>query len=957
MSAMSNFAKNARRTAVKAANREKGIALITSLLILFLVSAMVIGMTWMVMSDQRLGGNNKDRETAFYGAEAGMEKLTADMGAAFTSNGKLSAADIAAVVSNPPTTATLPGIQFLNASGTSTYQVNFTPNASGDPASTNATILPPSPYAGMQGLITPFTLSVAAQTISTGAEVKLQRQMQVVAIPVFQFGVYSDSDLAFFNGPNFNFGGRVHTNGNLWLTPGGQLNMSDKVTVVGQVIRQYLENGDPYATGGYSGAVYIATSPNPGTNPPGAAWSQLLQTEGSNTGFSVYGAVSQSPNSPTWANAEARYNGQLQNNVLQLSLTAAALGGITTPISLVRRAVPGEQGANPAEFNDQYFSEASLRILIDDYRTPGLVSSGCANADMMSLDTVTSTAPADLAKLAFSASPASPLGNTAAPSSLPGGPLTGTLNANGQVLPLPVSGAASTNNYSSTTGYWAKQGYPTESGCIKIEVQDNSKNWTDVTAQILSRGYIGRNIYPVYSSSITSPTLPSLPGSQTYAQGPTSNPNVTSVNPFTCNDPSPSAIIRLARLRDNPSYNTASNPCGNVAPGITVQATDVWPNVLFDSREAIMRASTPTGSNLAAGGVFHYTELDMQQLAAWIVANQAGMNINNNTTGFTVYFSDRRGEQIDTQGVTAVKTGSYGYNDNVNPSNQTQGCPNGTIDQGEDYEGDGILRTYGGNETPPAPVTPTNYVLTGLWGGSAITNVAVMKGNTSCGTVQNRPDVQYQNFNDARVNPPLFFRRALKIVNGATLNFGTSCGTVACGITIASENPVYVQGDFNAPPDGSWSGPSVAASIAADAVTLLSDNWNDVNSIAFPYDDSKRNAVQTGYRAAMIAGKTIPFPEINNVQDFGTDGGVHNFLRYLEAWGTTLHYEGSLVSFFYSHQAVGNFKSAGQVYSPPTRDYHFDTNFTLGPQYLPPNTPTLRSVNTTGFSQQLLPSQ
>jgi Tfp pilus assembly protein PilX len=123
MIATSNFAKNARRTAVKAANREKGIALITSLLILFLVSAMVIGMSWMVMSDQRLGGNNKDRETAFYGAEAGMEKLTADMGAAFTSNGKLTAADVAGVVSNPPTTTQLPNIKFQNAAGASTYPV------------------------------------------------------------------------------------------------------------------------------------------------------------------------------------------------------------------------------------------------------------------------------------------------------------------------------------------------------------------------------------------------------------------------------------------------------------------------------------------------------------------------------------------------------------------------------------------------------------------------------------------------------------------------------------------------------------------------------------------------------------------------------------------------------------------------------------------------------------------
>jgi hypothetical protein len=951
MIATSNFAKNARRTAVKAANREKGIALITSLLILFLVSAMVIGMTWMVMSDSRLGGNNKDRETAFYGAEAGMEKLTADMGAAFTANGKLTAADIAAVTANPPTTTTLPNIKFLNASGASTYNVIFTPNASGDPSSTNATILPPSPYAGMQGLITPFTLSVAAQTINTGAEVKLQRQMQVVAIPVFQFGVYSDSDLAFFNGPNFNFGGRTHTNGNLWLTPAGQLNMSDKVTVVGQVIRQYLENGDPYATGGYSGAVYIATSPNPGTNPPGAAWSALGQNEGSVTGFSVYGNVSTTQNSPTWANAEARYNGQLQNQVANLSLTAAALGGITTPISLIRRAVPGEQAANPAEFNDQYFSEASLRILLDDYRTPGVVSSGCANSDMMSLDTVTSTTPVDLAKLAFVTG--SPLGNTTAPVSLPGGTLTGTLNANGQIIPMPVSGAGAT--YSQNNGYWLQAGYPTETGCIKIEIQDNSNGWTDVTAQILSQGYTGRNIHPM--TTVVSPLLPALPGSEYNPQGPTTNPNVTQT-PITCADPSPHAIIRLARLRDNPSTNIY-NACGNVGLGQAIQATDVWPNVLFDSREGIFRASTPTGGRVSAMGVMHYVELDMANLAAWIVANQATYNINNNTTGFTVYFSDRRGNQIDTQGATATKTGSYGFNDIVNPSNQANGCPNVTLDQGEDLEGDGILRTYGGSET--APANPVSYILPGLWTGSYV-NVGSgtaypMYADPMCPAANNRPDVEYNNANEARENPPLFFRRALKIVDGQSLNFGTSCGTVGCGITIASENPVYVQGDFNAPPDGSWSGQNVAASIAADAVTLLSDNWNDVNSIAFPYDDTKRAGAQSGYRAAMIAGKGIPFPEINNVQDFGTDGGVHNFLRYLENWGSTLHYEGSLVSFYYNRQAVGTYKSSSQVYGAPTRDYHFDTNFTLGPQYLPPNTPTLRSVNTTGFSQQLLPSQ
>ena len=69
--------------------RENGVALITALLILFLISAIMVGMCWMVMSDQRLSGNNADRETAFYAAEGGMEKMTADMGSIFSTQGSI----------------------------------------------------------------------------------------------------------------------------------------------------------------------------------------------------------------------------------------------------------------------------------------------------------------------------------------------------------------------------------------------------------------------------------------------------------------------------------------------------------------------------------------------------------------------------------------------------------------------------------------------------------------------------------------------------------------------------------------------------------------------------------------------------------------------------------------------------------------------------------------------------
>ena len=231
--------------------------------------------------------------------------------------------------------------------------------------------------------------------------------------------------------------------------------------------------------------------------------------------------------------------------------------------------------------------------------------------------------------------------------------------------------------------------------------------------------------------------------------------------------------------------------------------------------------------------------------------------------------------------------------------------------------------------------------------------------NANCaGGNANRPDVTYGNAQEARENPPVFFRRALKIVDGASLNIGTSCSGTD-GLTIVAENPVYIQGDYNAPvDDGTWGGVSIAAAVEGDAVTFLSNNWNDVNSFAFPYNVNNRAAVPTAYRAAIISGKGIPFPSIaGQAQDFGTDGGVHNFLRFLENWGVVCHYRGSMVSFYYNRQGVGTYKGTG-VYGPPSpRDYTFDTNFTLGPACLPPRTPSLRSVNTIGFSQEILPTQ
>jgi len=152
--------------------------------------------------------------------------------------------------------------------------------------------------------------------------------------------------------------------------------------------------------------------------------------------------------------------------------------------------------------------------------------------------------------------------------------------------------------------------------------------------------------------------------------------------------------------------------------------------------------------------------------------------------------------------------------------------------------------------------------------------------------------------------------------------------------------------------------------VAADAVTLLSNNWNDVNSFILPYATTNRTGVTTDYRMAVVAGANPYFQNPTGViyQDYGTDGGVHNFLRFLEGWNGTLNYEGSIVDLYYSRQANGTYKCSGPagqpsvVYDPPTRGYQFDTNF-LTPALLPPRTPLFRDVNTTGWTRLLLPTQ
>ena len=76
----------------------------------------------------------------------------------------------------------------------------------------------------------------------------------------------------------------------------------------------------------------------------------------------------------------------------------------------------------------------------------------------------------------------------------------------------------------------------------------------------------------------------------------------------------------------------------------------------------------------------------------------------------------------------------------------------------------------------------------------------------------------------------MLFRRALKIINGGIV--GGVNNVPAAGFTVASENPVYIQGNFNATAaERRRPNPMCATAILADSITLLSNAFNDVDDL------------------------------------------------------------------------------------------------------------------------------
>ena len=368
-----------------------------------------------------------------------------------------------------------------------------------------------------------------------------------------------------------------------------------------------------------------------------------------------------------------------------------------------------------------------------------------------------------------------------------------------------------------------------------------------------------------------------------------------------------------------------------------------------------------TNSKVPVGGVVSVIDIDMGHLDNFLSGTYNGQflggltsaNIpDNGGSGCIVYVSDRRGDRDN--------DGEYDMEDIYGPIN---GPNDGVMQAGEDVNRSGALNTDYADDNAGAFSPGTN-----VGGEAARYNVGL------------ETDV-------AAVADHKYFRRAVRVIN-ATANKLTGYGTVNRGYSVASENGLYTLGNFNcgtgaaagvvdpgisavATPSqpGDYTGTEVPASLVADAITILSREWNDAKSFRNPQGQGNRvltatfngtlNATgfgETGVRAALLMGDTKSSLRVAGTPNQGGGdadlaGGVHNFPRFIENWsGNRFNYCGSLINLFNSRQHDGAHKNGSYCYAPPVRNWVFNTAF-LDVNRLPPGTPFFQYIQMTGFRQ------
>ena len=134
------------------------------------------------------------------------------------------------------------------------------------------------------------------------------------------------------------------------------------------------------------------------------------------------------------------------------------------------------------------------------------------------------------------------------------------------------------------------------------------------------------------------------------------------------------------------------------------------------------------------------------------------------------------------------------------------------------------------------------------------------------------------------------------------------------GLSFATDLPVYIEGDFNTED-------RKPALVAGDAVTMLSEAWQDARSEA---GIDVRIPVSTRFNTVVMTGNSETIPPAQGQSQGTYNGGLENVLRFQENWtGRTLTFRGSIIDLWYAQSVTGPWEY-GDYYTAPFRDWGYD---------------------------------
>ncbi|MBX7054828.1 MAG: pilus assembly PilX N-terminal domain-containing protein [Pyrinomonadaceae bacterium] len=950
---------------------QRGSAMVIALMVMLLLMGFVALAISRTNSETIASANDEAETKAFEAANASLEVLTRNFNKIFETKLTIAPSDVTRIQAQYP-----PGFD-------TAYTFNQTVTQT---QATRDVVLTGEFFQGLNARRDEWQLDSVATDNANGVQVALRRKFLNNRIPVFQFGIFYDDDLEFHPGPRFDFGGRVHSNGSIFLAASTGLYFSSKVSAANNIMTDVAKNGTSYsawgdnvyvrnASGIFTKLAYnmgsVLTSPANGTPVTTSPLPTTYKSANWKTNMNLFQGNLLSNTKPLQLPIKINSDISLQQldlvEVIKRGKTPGDLynngtGTVASPSIVPVTATTMDDKVTQAE---RFYNKTGIRVSLADSKAK---LPGCANA----LGTAVTT----------------PCGIRLDGDST--GQISGAITGVRGYVPRAMTG---TPAYQATAVNGDRFNTGNKETWIKVETvvfNPATLNYdtADITQDILSlgvtdappniasnfviqdanynaNGYDSRSVIELQRFVIPGVTIPNTTGASAttgYSSAVSiSGTNYNYVMPGTISNSTssnrcttgtlPLTAVDGGTISSGTSYFPGGFSGDNRAHMKTAVISGLsgkygcivpFPINMFDTREglyndtsSVFRPTTTYGSNVPWAGVMSVVDIDVGNLRSFLsgtwdtkmptgtpyytatghVLRSTDIPQNN---GWVLYVSDRRGD-YDFDGEYDMED-IFGQND-------------GILQVSEDVNQNGTLQADYANEA-------VRYTGTG-------SNIS--------------PDI-------AAVFDHKFYRRAVRLKNGQTVPgyYDTATPANTRGFTAATENGMYVQGNYNATGIASVGTPTLStdylpqnttlhipASIAGDSITILSNNWDDAKSFVYPFSLGSRTSTETTQRFAMLGGDTITSLNASPNQGGGDpkmNGGVHNFMRFLENWGTRFNYAGSLINLYNSHNNNGAFKCCNNVYDPPERNWVFDASF-LDVNRLPPGTPYFQNIQMTGFQR------